>query len=219
MRRCIPRLSLAVVAPASTTKAPAEAPKVDAVPTPSEAPHILESSSSNERKPFVSAKRLKAFTGSLVVGAVSMAAVYSLLSKSMSDRHTAEVELVDRITRSTLSAAELEQRVQQDAADLQKKFVGNFVSPSSFAELKHKANDEALLKLKPAGPAKEESLLHDVILFRAKRFWNDCITNVQTAVDQFERQYRERRRSLAVEALEQRLKEEFPDRSFTLTKL
>lgn len=202
--------------PISTSTIPRQ--PIDAVPTPSEAPHLLENSG-NERKPFVTVKQMKAFTASLVVGAASMGAVYSLLSKQMCDRHADESLLVGRIARSSLSSEELNHKAHQDATEVRKKFVGQFVAPSSFAELTAKANDYSSQKLKPQQCEKGSAMLHDEVSFRAKTFWNECITNVQVALDQFEAQYRERRRANAVEALQARLKEEFPNRSLTLIKV
>lgn len=191
---------------------------VDPVPSPVEAPHLLESGALPEPKPFLKPQALKAFSVSLLIGAGFAASVYVLLSKSISDHHVEEQELLEQITKrhhrrehnadATRSIAESARQSLLDVSG------SPFVAPSRFVDLKQRAEEaEAAARTASAPSALDTPMLHKEATYRIKRGWNDAISNVQTSLEAFDVEYRRRREASAIAAIKQLVHERGLDES------
>ena len=218
MRGCgVTNVRLAPTAPAAvgaTGKPSVVTPAIDPVPTPVEAPHLLEAAL-NEPKPFLQPRALKAFSVSLLIGAGFAASVYVLLSKSISDQYTEEKELLEQITerrRRREHVAEASKAMAQSAKDSLLNGGSNaFTAPSRFEDVQKRAN-EAQLNMnrssnETTSAAPETPMLHQEAVFRAKKGWNDAISNVQMSLEAFDTEYRRRREASAVEGVKQLIRD------------
>lgn len=195
---------------------------VDPVPSPVEAPHLLEAAALNEPKPFLQPRALKAFSVSLLIGAGFAASVYVLLSKSISDQYTEEKELLDQITERRNRREhvnEASKAMAQSAKDsLLNGGASAFTAPSRFEDVQKRANEAQLNNNRSSlsdatSTTTETPMLHQEATFRAKKGWNDAISNVQMSLEAFDTEYRRRREATAVEGVKQLIRDRGYDES------
>ena len=159
----------------------------------SEAPHLLLPS--NERKPFVSPRAIRAFSVSTFVGVGCVGAVYYLLCQSMGESAIEEHQRVARLVNRP--------KVEQQA--VKKTSLPTFTSPSSYEALVAKTKAPAIDAPISASITHQSPLLHEQISIRARAFWNSVITNVELALDQSVVQYYRRREDTARQVIEREL--------------
>lgn len=220
MRRSLAKFasnhSIAAVSAVATTASNASPSSqvsvaVDATPTPVEAPHLLEHV--EEAKPFVNPKSLKAFSVSLLIGCVSAGSVYYLLSKTISNQFLEEKYIVQRIASAVAKEAEQSQyspaKLTVDVCD---HLVGDFTAPSTYAELKERIaaldqrrTSHSELPESNRGSQSVPPALHQEAAYRAKKAWNDTITNVQVSLETFAVEYKLRRERQAEAAIRAQL--------------
>lgn len=143
------------------------------VPPAAEAPELLQPYV--EPIPFISPKRLQIFGVSMAVGMVSVASVYFFISKNISTNVEEQRHQIDLISQRN----ELAEREQE-------RMLPDFAAPSTYGEVYAKVlqHQRELLR-QEENITKSTSTLHTETLFRLKRWWNVCLTNVQDAVDRF----------------------------------
>ncbi|CAD2216568.1 hypothetical protein AGDE_03179 [Angomonas deanei] len=145
----------------------------DASPSAAERPELLQSYV--EPKPFVSARRLQLFTASMVLGITSMAVIYFLMTKSISENLEAQQMQLDTIAAKNKQAIE-----ERD------KLFKEFSAPSSLDDIKMKMSlYEKEMERNEVALHQSTSALHTEVLYRLKSWWNSCLTNIQDAADRF----------------------------------
>lgn len=209
MRSCVARFCRTPQAAAAASVVAAKVEVVDAIPSPTEAPHLLEVSSAasaQESRPFLNPTALKAFSAALLVGGLCAGSVYVLLSKSISDQFAEEREIVERIR---MVVQETSQPTAEPATlvakQTSKAVLGDFSSPSTFAELQEKMSHIATHKKQHLANQQNTPMLHQEAVFRFKSAWNSAITNVQISLETFAVEYQLRRERLAEEGIRKQL--------------
>eukprot|EP00742_Colponemidia_sp_Colp-10_P028647 GILJ01036104.1.p1 GENE.GILJ01036104.1~~GILJ01036104.1.p1 ORF type:complete len:250 (+),score=52.79 GILJ01036104.1:1-750(+) len=125
-----------------------------------------------DSKPFITPQMLKSFSFSLAVGASVIAAVHYILSASIADNYDEELAVIRRVTRDTSEADKLPAKPQ----------LPQFVSPSSYSQLKKKMEEEnriARERFLDAENRKDTPVLHQELWQRAMQAWNNGLSNVE----------------------------------------
>ena len=126
-----------------------------------------------EPKPLLTPRNVRAFSASLGLGCVSVAAVYYFVSKSIGETFEEERLLAGRIhNRIVVHGA-----TDKDTMGVR---MPEFKAPSSYHSLEQKMRTSKEIK---EAVIAHEPVLHNEAVKRMKLMWNDAIVRLQTVLE------------------------------------
>ena len=157
------------------------ASKIHRIPANAEAgppttEELLQLQAMDRPRPFVAPNQARQFAFACLVGLGTVTATYFLASRRIQSSHDAERELVEKIRKQRVT------RAQAAPADT---ILPAFTPARTYLELvdRHKQSQQADSGSSLLQPPAREPMLEQELTERAKLFWNDRVTDVQTAID------------------------------------